>query len=98
MQIRGAWFTDIDDTLVWPGEMPSENFIDWFAGKIRILMKHNIYWIPMSGVAMDKLGPRILYRLPKDILSNIIYYGGDGSQKYTYKRYGNGRGCQQKMV
>ncbi|NOY10456.1 MAG: HAD family hydrolase [Spirochaetes bacterium] len=84
MQIRGAWLTDIDDTLVGSGEMPSENFIGWLAGRIRILMKHNIYWTPMSGVAMDKLGPRILYRLPEDILSNIIYYSGDGSQKYTY--------------
>jgi len=33
---------------------------------------------------MDKLGPRILHRLPGDALTNIVYYGGDGSQKYIY--------------
>jgi len=37
---------------------------------------------------MDKLGPRILYRLPSDILTDIIYYGGDGSQKYVYNPSG----------
>ena len=74
MHITGAWLTDIDDILVWSGEMPSDNFIKWIADKIRILKKKSIYWVPMSGAAMDKLGPRMLYRLPEDILTDIIYY------------------------
>ncbi len=84
MKITGAWLTDIDDTLVKSGEMPSASFINWLTEKIKTLKKHNIYWVPMSGVAMVKLGPRILYRLPEDVLSNVIYYAGDGSQKYRF--------------
>jgi len=38
----------------------------------------------MSGVALVKLGPRILYHLPERILSGVLYYGGDGSQKYYF--------------
>ncbi len=83
-ELNGAWMTDIDDTLVYSGEMPDDRKIDEIAEFIRILKKHNIIWVPMSGVAMVKLGPRILYRLPDDILSNVIYYGGDGSLKYMY--------------
>ncbi|GEM_PF-232322 len=89
MIIQGAWLTDIDDTVVWSGETPPDSFIEWLSEKIRILRKHNIYWVPMSGVAMEKLGPRILYRLDHDILDNVIYYAGDGSQKYSYDTENN---------
>lgn len=80
----GVWMTDIDDTLIESGEMPDNDWISWLTDKIRIFKKYNIAWIPMSGVAIVKLGPRILYRLPEDILSHVLYYGGDGSQKYFY--------------
>ena len=86
MEIKGAWITDIDDTLIKSGETPNNSFINWLSQKIEILGKHDIYWVPMTGVAMVKLGPRILYRLPKNILSNVIYYAGDGSQKYFFSK------------
>ena len=54
------------------------------AEKLRILKKHKIVWVPMSGVALVKLGPRILYRLPEDIASDVLYYGGDGSELYYF--------------
>ena len=38
----------------------------------------------MSGVALVKLGPRILYRLPEELASGILYYGGDGSELYYF--------------
>jgi hydroxymethylpyrimidine pyrophosphatase-like HAD family hydrolase len=80
----GVWMTDIDDTLIESGEMPDETWIKWLTDKIRVFKKYNIAWVPMSGVAIVKLGPRILYRLPEDVLSHVMYYGGDGSQKYFY--------------
>ena len=80
----GAWMTDIDDTIINSGITPDPQWIRWISKNIRILQKHRILWVPMSGVAMVKLGPRILYRLPKELLSGILYYGGDGSQKYFY--------------
>jgi hypothetical protein len=76
--------TDIDDTIIESGEKPDDVWINWLSEKIRILKQYNIVWVPMSGVALVKLGPRILYRLPEDVLSHVIYYGGDGSQKYYY--------------
>jgi len=84
MQARGAWITDIDDTLVESGKTPTPKNIQSLAVVVRELKKQGILWVPMSGVAMIKLGPRILYNLPEDILDNIIYYAGDGSQKYFY--------------
>ena len=84
MQARGAWITDIDDTLVESGKMPTPEIIQSLTIMVRELKKQGILWVPMSGVAMVKMGPRILYNLPEDILDNIIYYAGDGSQKYFY--------------
>ncbi len=81
---KGAWMTDIDDTLVPSGVMPTDADIQRLSDFIRVLKKNDILWIPMSGVAMVKLGPRILFRLPKDLLSHVLYYGGDGSLKYSY--------------
>ncbi len=82
--VVGAWMTDIDDTLVYSGEMPDENKINQLADFISALKKHHILWVPMSGVAMVKLGPRILFRLPSEVLDHVVYYGGDGSLKYAY--------------
>jgi len=81
---QGAWMTDIDDTLVLSGEMPDQSRLDAISNFTKVLKKHEILWIPMSGVAMVKLGPRILFRLPKDDFSHIFYYGGDGSLKYFF--------------
>ncbi len=84
MQPRGAWITDIDDTLVESGKMPTPEIIQSLTVMVRALKKQGVLWVPMSGVAMVKMGLRILYNLPEDILDNIIYYAGDGSQKYFY--------------
>jgi hypothetical protein len=81
---NGAWLTDIDDTLIESGIMPDDDWINWLSDKLRILKKHKIVWVPMSGVALVKLGPRILYRLPEDIASDVLYYGGDGSELYFF--------------
>ncbi len=80
----GAWMTDIDDTIIPSGLSPTPEWIDWLAGGIERLRHHRILWVPMSGVALVKLGPRILYHLPKRVLSGVLYYGGDGSQKYYF--------------
>ncbi len=82
---QGAWMTDIDDTLVLSGEMPDQSRLDAISNFTEVLKKHEILWIPMSGVAMVKLGPRILFRLPEDYFSHIFYYGGDGSLKYYFE-------------
>lgn len=86
---QGAWMTDIDDTLVLSGETPNDKKLSDISEFTEILKKHKILWIPMSGVSMVKLGPRILFRLPNDDFSNIHYYGGDGSLKYYYKQTTN---------
>ncbi len=83
-RFKGAWMTDIDDTIIMSGEMPDDKWIKWIAQRIERLNRHNILWIPMSGVAIVKLGPRILYRLPENVLDGVLYYGGDGSQKYYF--------------
>ncbi|MCD6396454.1 MAG: hypothetical protein J7L71_02855 [Spirochaetaceae bacterium] len=84
MEKKGAWVTDIDDTLIESGATPPDVWIEWLSEKIRILNAQGLLWVPMSGVAITKLGPRILYRLPADLLPNVVYYAGDGSQKYYY--------------
>ena len=71
--VVGAWMTDIDDTLVYSGEMPDENKINQLADFISTLKKYHILWVPMSGVAMVKLGPRILFRLPSEVLARISH-------------------------
>lgn len=76
--------TDIDDTLLPSGEFPTKERLDEISRFIEILKRHDILWIPMSGVAMKKIGPRILHRLPEELFSHILYYGGDGSLKYIY--------------
>lgn len=80
----GAWMTDIDDTIIPSGVSPDDGWIRWISEKIACLARHHILWIPMSGVAIVKLGPRVLHRLPQQLLSGILYYGGDGSQKHYF--------------
>ena len=81
---KGAWLTDIDDTLIESGVMPDDEWINWLSEKLQVFKKHNIVWVPMSGVALVKLGPRILYRLPEEVASGVLYYGGDGSEMYYF--------------
>ena len=86
-QFAGAILTDIDDTVLKSGETPERKWIEGLAEYIRELKKNNIAWIPMSGVAIEKLGPRILYPLAEvapDVLSHVMFYGGDGSHRYYY--------------
>lgn len=83
-RFNGAWVTDIDDTLLESGAYPTREWIDTQVAFIRQLQALNIVWVPMSGVAIDKAGPRLIYRLPQDVCSHVIYYGGDGSAKLSY--------------
>ncbi len=83
-KVEGAWLTDIDDTIIFSGETPGKGWVDWLCGVLETFKKHRIMWVPMSGVALVKLGPRILYRLPEHLLSCVRYYGGDGSELYYY--------------
>ena len=32
---KGAWLTDIDDTLIESGVMPDDEWIDWLCGKAK---------------------------------------------------------------
>ncbi|HID80866.1 MAG TPA: hypothetical protein EYH06_11685 [Chromatiales bacterium] len=81
---KGAWLTDIDDTLIPSGHKPDDEWIRSLAKFIAVLKKHNIVWAPVSGVALEKMGPRLLYRLPAAVLSHVIYYGGEGSTKSLF--------------
>ncbi len=81
---QGAWLTDVDDTLFKSGERPTDEQIDALADILHTLKKHHILWAPVSGVAIDKMGPRLLYRLPEEVLSHVVYYGGEGSSKHHY--------------
>ncbi len=81
---QGAWLTDVDDTLIPSGEHPTEAWIDDLVDFIRSLKAHDIAWVPVSGVDIVKMGPRLLYRLPEDVLTHVLYYGGEGSTKHYY--------------
>ncbi|MEJ2307805.1 MAG: hypothetical protein P8Z78_00650 [Gammaproteobacteria bacterium] len=81
---RGAWLTDVDDTLLKSGYRPDDDWIGQLADFVRMLKKHDILWAPVSGVAIAKMGPRMLYRLPKDVLSHVCYFGGEGSTRSHY--------------
>lgn len=81
---KGAWLTDVDDTLLKSGFRPEDDWIEELADFVRILKKHGIAWVPVSGVAISKMGPRMLYRLPEDVLSHVFYFGGEGSAKSHY--------------
>ena len=77
----GAWLTDVDDTLIASGVQPDDDWISKIVDFIRVLKAGNIAWVPVSGVSIIKMGPRLLYRLPADVLSHVLYYGGEGSTK-----------------
>lgn len=83
-KFKYAWLTDIDDTLIGSGVFPDDKWINSLSSKLRILKENKVVWVPVSGVDINKLGSRILYRLSPEVLDNIIYYGGDGSEKYYY--------------
>jgi hypothetical protein len=83
-RFNGAWVTDIDDTLLESGAHPTQAWIEAQVAFIRKLQTLNIVWVPMSGVAIEKAGPRLIYRFPHDVRSHVIYYGGDGSAKLSY--------------
>ena len=70
-RFSGAWLTDIDDTLIRSGYFPDDDWIQSLAVFIRRLQSHNIVWVPVSGVAINKMGARLLFRLPKDVLVEI---------------------------
>jgi len=82
----GAWLTDIDDTLIPSGKKPDDQWIAALADFIRVLQRNNILWAPVSGVAIAKMGDRLLYRLPEDVLSHVIYYGGEGSTRSFFDK------------
>jgi hypothetical protein len=84
MQAVGAWLTDIDDTLIPSGVFPEDGFVHWLGEFLRTLRSRQVLWVPASGVTLDRLGPRLLFRLPPDVLPGVRYYGGDGSLKYRY--------------
>jgi 2-phosphoglycerate kinase len=81
---KGAWLTDVDDTLLKSGHRPDDDWIGELAEFVRTLRKHGILWAPVSGVAISKMGPRMLYRLPEELLDNVFYFGGEGSTRSHY--------------
>ncbi|MDX1345133.1 MAG: hypothetical protein R3179_04470 [Sedimenticolaceae bacterium] len=81
---KGAWLTDVDDTLLKSGYRPDDDWIGELADFVRVLRKHGILWAPVSGVAIGKMGPRMLYRLPEELLDNVFYFGGEGSTRSHY--------------
>jgi len=82
--VIGAWLTDVDDTLLKSGHRPDDEWIGQLAEFVSTLRKHGILWAPVSGVAISKMGPRMLYRLPKELLDNVFYFGGEGSTRSHY--------------
>ncbi|MBI9101062.1 MAG: hypothetical protein JEY99_01505 [Spirochaetales bacterium] len=84
LKYNGAWLTDIDDTLILSGERPSDDWISSLSDFIKVLKEYGILWVPMSGVAIVKLGDRILNRIKPELCSHVYYYGGDGSHKYYW--------------
>lgn len=83
-QYKGAWLTDIDDSLLGSGDTPDDIWMASLVRFITVLKHHNILWAAVSGVAISKMGPRLLNRLPENILSHVIYYGGEGSAKSIF--------------
>jgi 2-phosphoglycerate kinase len=84
LNIWGAWCSDIDDTVILSGKMPSKSQMKSINNFVRALAKKNVAWIPMSGVAFDKIHPRILDMIDPELKKHVIFYGGDGSSRYYY--------------
>ena len=87
--VIGAWLTDVDDTLLKSGHRPDDHWIGELAQFVRTLRKHGILWAPVSGVAISKMGPRMLYRLPEELLDNVFYFGGEGSTRSHFHAAGS---------
>ncbi|MGA1873699.1 MAG: hypothetical protein ACMUHY_08505 [Thermoplasmatota archaeon] len=81
---KAAILTDIDDTLLPSGIKPNDEWMARFSSILGALNDRNIIWAPMSGVAHSKLGERLLFRLPRNVRTNILAYLGDGSSKYRF--------------
>lgn len=84
MKIIGAWVTDVDDSVIMSGALPTEEILSALSRLITELKKRHVLWVAMSGVAMAKMGSRLLYRLPEELLDNVVYYAGDGSQRFIF--------------
>lgn len=82
--VIGAWMTDIDDTLIDSGVTPDDNSVGRIGEFIERLAGSSVAWVGMSGVSLEKIRSRFFDRLPRRLLSNVIYYSGDGSQKFSY--------------
>ncbi|MCD6184147.1 MAG: AAA family ATPase, partial [Thermovirga sp.] len=86
LKIWGAWCTDIDDTVIWSGQQPTEDQMATVNNFIRVLALKKVAWIPMSGAAFEKIKPRILDKILPDLKEHVMFYGGDGSMKYLYNK------------
>ncbi|MGC9325548.1 MAG: hypothetical protein ACP5G0_12470, partial [Desulfomonilia bacterium] len=84
LRFWGAWCTDIDDTVILSGKMPTPGLMNSINDFISALAAKNIAWVPMSGVAFEKIKPRILDQIAPELKDYVIFYGGDGSSKYSY--------------
>lgn len=84
----GAWCTDIDDTVIPSGRMPTSSQMTSINTFIRALAAKNVAWVPMSGVSFEKIKPRMLDLVEPDLKRNIIFYGGDGSSRYFFNTEG----------
>ncbi len=71
MGICGAWVTDVDDTVIMSGNLPTNEIISTLSGLITELKKRHVLWVAMSGVAMAKMGSRLLYKLPEELLDKM---------------------------
>jgi len=82
----GAWCTDIDDTVILSGKMPSESQLKSINAFVRALAAKKVAWVPMSGVSFEKIKPRILDRIDPELKEHMLFYGGDGSSRYFYNK------------
>jgi len=84
LKIWGAWCSDIDDTVILSGTMPTDAQMASINTFVRALAEKHVAWIPMSGVAFEKIEPRILRGIEPDLKKHVIYYGGDGSNRFFF--------------
>lgn len=86
LKIWGAWCTDIDDTVIPSGKLPTKDIMVSINNFIRALSSKKIAWIPMTGVSFEKIKPRLLDGIFPELREHVIFYGGDGSSKYLYNK------------
>jgi 2-phosphoglycerate kinase len=82
----GAWCTDIDDTVILSGKMPTGRQIESINSFVRALAEKKVAWVPMSGVSFEKIKPRILDNILPELREHVMFYGGDGSSRYFYNK------------